>query len=143
PRARRDGERRRHPALRGRCRGRGPPPPPGGAGRGHEPRRPHAPAARLPSRARGPRAQRRDPGGGAGGGRGDERGDPAADAAGGGGSAMSGGGGGTVETSESPRRRVLIVDDELGVRESPCMAPTGAYEVTAVRSAPAAGPAPG
>jgi len=51
---------------------------------------------------------------------------------------MSGGGGGTVETSESPRRRVLIVDDELGVRESLRMALKGAYEVTAVGSAPEA-----
>src|SRR6059058_1101394 len=51
---------------------------------------------------------------------------------------MSGGGGGTVETSESPRRRVLIVDDELGVRESLRMALKGAYEVTASGSAPEA-----
>ena len=51
---------------------------------------------------------------------------------------MSGGGGGTVETRESPRRRVLIVDDELGVRESLRMALKGTYEVTASGSAPEA-----
>ncbi len=51
---------------------------------------------------------------------------------------MSGDGGGTVETRESPRRRVLIVDDELGVRESLRMALKGTYEVTAAGSAPEA-----
>ncbi len=51
---------------------------------------------------------------------------------------MSGDGGETVETKEIPRRRVLIVDDELGVRESLRMALKGAYDVMAVGSGPEA-----
>src|SRR2546427_775318 len=49
---------------------------------------------------------------------------------------MTGNGGETVETRESPRRRVLIVDDELGVRESLRMALKGTFDATAVGSAP-------
>src|SRR5206468_4176070 len=63
---------------------------------------------------------------------------PAGGRAGRGGHDMSGGGGGPVGTRESPRRRVLIVDDELGVRESLRMALKGNYDVTAVGSGPEA-----